>query len=130
MPAYKFTRTGGHPTYGRGVWKPGVWRIATPPLQPCVRGIHYCKGRNLIPWLSDELWLFEDGGEPIDAGDKMVTTRGRITGRVEAWNQTTARLFAADCAEAVLPLFEEVRPDDDRPRKAIEVARLRARGEA
>ncbi|MEK6236886.1 MAG: TIGR02996 domain-containing protein, partial [Planctomycetales bacterium] len=32
-------------------------------------------------------------------------------------------LFAADCAERVLPLFEAVYPDDDRPRKAIEAAR-------
>ena len=32
-------------------------------------------------------------------------------------------LFAADCAEQVLPLFERARPDDRRPRSAIEVAR-------
>ena len=32
-------------------------------------------------------------------------------------------LFAADCAEQVLPLFERDRPDDSRPRRAIEVAR-------
>ena len=38
-------------------------------------------------------------------------------------------LWAADCAEHVLPLFEEERPDDDRPRQAIEAARAWARGE-
>lgn len=32
-------------------------------------------------------------------------------------------LFAADCAEQVLPLFERDRPNDSRPRRAIEVAR-------
>ena len=32
-------------------------------------------------------------------------------------------LFAADCAAQVLPLFERERPDDSRPRRAIEVAR-------
>ncbi len=31
--------------------------------------------------------------------------------------------WAADCAERVLPLFEAARPDDDRPRKAIERCR-------
>jgi len=36
---------------------------------------------------------------------------------------------AADCAERVLPYFEEAFPDDDRPRKAIEAARTWARGE-
>ena len=39
------------------------------------------------------------------------------------------RLFAADCAEAVLHVFESERPDDDRPRKAIEAARAYANGE-
>jgi len=32
-------------------------------------------------------------------------------------------LWAADCAEHVLPYFEEKYPNDDRPRKAIEACR-------
>lgn len=38
-------------------------------------------------------------------------------------------LWAADCAERVLPLFEAQLPTDERPRKAIEAARAWARGE-
>jgi hypothetical protein len=38
-------------------------------------------------------------------------------------------LWAAECAEHVLPFFENVRPNDDRPRRAIEAARAWARGE-
>jgi hypothetical protein len=38
-------------------------------------------------------------------------------------------LWAADCAEHVLHLFGAVRPHDDRPRRAIELARAWARGE-
>jgi hypothetical protein len=38
-------------------------------------------------------------------------------------------IWAADCAEHVLPLFEEVRPSDTRPRKAIEQTRAWVRGE-
>ena len=38
-------------------------------------------------------------------------------------------LWAADCAEHVLHLFEETQPDDDRPRRAIEAARAWTRGE-
>jgi hypothetical protein len=38
-------------------------------------------------------------------------------------------VWAADCAEHVLPLFAQHRPQDDRPRKAIEAARAFARGE-
>jgi hypothetical protein len=38
-------------------------------------------------------------------------------------------LWAAACAEHVLPLFEAARPDDPRPRRAIEQARAWVRGE-
>ncbi len=38
-------------------------------------------------------------------------------------------LWAAECAEHVLPLFEAVKPADQRPRHAIEQARAWARGE-
>jgi len=38
-------------------------------------------------------------------------------------------LWAADCAEHVLHHFEQVRPDDDRPRRAIDLGRAWARGE-
>ena len=38
-------------------------------------------------------------------------------------------LWAADCAEHVLYLFENVCPQDDRPRQAIESARAWTRGE-
>jgi hypothetical protein len=38
-------------------------------------------------------------------------------------------VWAADCAEHVLYLFEEVKPNDERPRRAIDSARAWARGE-
>lgn len=38
-------------------------------------------------------------------------------------------LWAADCAEHVLHLFEQAQPDDSRPRQAIESIRAWARGE-
>ena len=38
-------------------------------------------------------------------------------------------LWAADCAQHVLPLFEAVQPNDDRPRRAIELARAWTRGQ-
>jgi hypothetical protein len=38
-------------------------------------------------------------------------------------------IWAADCAQHVLHLFEEVQPNDDRPRRAIELARAWTRGE-
>lgn len=38
-------------------------------------------------------------------------------------------IFACDCAERVLPIFEKSYPEDDRPREAIRIKRLWARGE-
>ncbi|MFV0523139.1 MAG: putative immunity protein [Acidimicrobiales bacterium] len=38
-------------------------------------------------------------------------------------------LWAATCAEHVLPLFESVQPSDPRPRRAIEAVRSWTRGE-
>jgi hypothetical protein len=38
-------------------------------------------------------------------------------------DQKILALWAADCAEHVLPCFEERHPGDDRPRKAIEACR-------
>jgi len=40
------------------------------------------------------------------------------------------RLFACDCAESVLHIFEKKYPNDNRPRKSIEVSRLFAEGKA
>jgi hypothetical protein len=37
--------------------------------------------------------------------------------------QKSLAVFAADCAEKVLPFFEEEYPQDERPRKAIEACR-------
>jgi len=37
--------------------------------------------------------------------------------------------WAADCAQHVLHFFEDVQPNDDRPRRAIESTRAWARGE-
>lgn len=54
----------------------------------------------------------------VHRGGSLDLTRHRL---LAAW--------AADCAEHVLPLFDNRHPDDDRPRLAIEGARAWSRGE-
>lgn len=44
-------------------------------------------------------------------------------------DQRSLAIWAADCAEHVLPFFEEKYPEDDRPRKAVDAARAWAHGE-
>jgi hypothetical protein len=58
---------------------------------------------------------------------RLVTIRrgGTLTDE----NHHLLALWAASCAEHVLPLFESARPEDPRPREAIEHARAWVRGE-
>ena len=114
-----------------GSWEPGDWWEVTGPLVPCENGLHLCNGEEqLLERLGPLICEAEYDGERLDAADKVVVRRARLTRIVETWDARTARLFACDCAERVLPLFERVRPNDNRPRQAIETARRFANGKA
>lgn len=47
----------------------------------------------------------------------------RVDHRIFQPDKKVLAAWAAECAERVLPYFEERYPDDDRPRKAIEAVR-------
>ena len=49
--------------------------------------------------------------------------------RLDERDHRSLVLWATDCAEHVLPYFEEKYPQDHRPRKAVEAGRAWARGE-
>ena len=63
-----------------------------------------------------------------DVRDPRLVTVRRGGTLEDADHHRLAR-WAADCAEHVLHHFERARPGDDRPRRAIELARAWARGE-
>lgn len=64
---------------------------------------------------------------PAVRDPRLVTIRrgGTLTDE----DHRALALWAAACAEHVLPLFEASRPDDTRPREAIAAARAWTRGE-
>ena len=136
MKYYKFLNKDGTTPHGRAAWpmpkrgKPGKW---LPKLKGdivlCRNGYHVITADQLIPWLAPVLWEVEVCGTVVGDLEKYAGRQARLIRQVVAWNEGTMRLFAADCAERVLPLFEKERPNDDRPRKAIEAARAYARGE-
>lgn len=129
----KFTAPGGVAYAGRGKWRlpigdqPGEWMrdYKTKPVL-CERGYHWCVGRHVLHHMHAECYLIETRGETVTGNNKNVSQGARLLRRVETWNERTQRLFAADCAEAVVHLCG----DDPRLREAIAVARRFARGEA
>jgi hypothetical protein len=58
---------------------------------------------------------------------RLVTVRRG--GTLQDADHHRLAVWAADCAEHVLHYFEQERPGDDRPRRAIGLARAWARGE-
>ena len=112
--------------------KPGEWVEVQGDLFVCENGIHFCRGeKQLLEWLGPRIYRFEADPEAdiIISTDKCVIRRGRLLSCLDAWNDVTARLFAADCAEHVLWIWTKHYPDDDRPRRAISAARAFAAGE-
>ncbi len=117
---------------GKGKWNlpqngnPGDWMPKIEEIIPCRSGYHLCEFTDLMTWLGPE--IYEAEGKFIRDNNKTVFQQARIIRKIECWNERTARLFAADCAEHVLHLFEGEYPKDLRPREAIQAARDFANG--
>jgi hypothetical protein len=121
--------TGDWPLPSNG--KPGKWLRVEGDLVPCENGIHLCRPDQLVEWLGPTIWLAEAGKERIDAGDKIVVRRARLLSKVEAWDDKSARLFAADCAHRALMRERRAgREPDKRSWDAVRIARNYARGKA
>jgi hypothetical protein len=131
---FKFLTAKMESPTGTGKWSEGKWRSVAGVIVPCKNGLHAAPVSSLLTFCNETLWRVEIDGDLVWHGDgnerKIVTRKMRIVERIETWNDRSARLFAADCAERVLKHFEDRYPNDKRPREAIEVARRFARGEA
>jgi hypothetical protein len=99
-------------------------------LIPCSYGYHLCRREDVVHWLGPAIFTAEHRGRLLVSDNKVVTAEARLLVHLETWNERTARLFVADCAEHVLYLFEDDHPGDDRPRKAIVAARSAAENTA
>lgn len=128
---YKVTAEDGTAMHGgRGKWKLNRWRTVTGDLVACRHGLHLCREGDLICWLGPVIWEAEYEGEVLTQPDKIVVRKARVIRRLDTWNERTARLFAADCAEHVLPIFEKAYPNDTRVRASLAVVRRFANREA
>ena len=137
----KFLRADGTGPYSGFRWPlptddaPGAWVTVAGTLEPCSVGYHLCRPQDVASWLNAAAYEAEYRGERIDVDEpggegKVVVREARLVRRLHAWDERAMRLFACDCAERVLPIYEAQHRDDQRPREAIAVARRFANGEA
>lgn len=116
--------------------EPGEWVVVQGQLQIDKNslfgdhGIHLASKAWITRYLCDELYEAEQVGEALREGRYFVARKVRLLRQLANWNARTGRLFACDCAQHVLRHFESQRPNDKRPREAIEVARRFANGQA
>ena len=109
---------------------PGDWMPAFEgELEPWENSYPLCRGaRQLLKKLGPEIYQAEVDGEVIEGEDLIHARRVRLLAKT-AWDERAARLFAIDCAERVLPIYEKVNPQDDRPRRGLAAARAFVDGE-
>ena len=113
-----------------GSWTPGAWMPEVQgDLELCANGYHLTDTDHLLDWLNASVYEAEPSKEMLEGNDKIVCRSVRLLRKMH-WDDRVARLFACDCAERVLPIYEKDYPKDKRPRQAIEVARRYAEGKA
>lgn len=98
MIAYKFLDAGGIAPFTGFTWPVGEW-VEASGVDPCRKGIHACRVRDLPVWLGDELWEIELDGDVTEQERKLVASRGRLNRRLEEWNGDLAAAFGRFCAK-------------------------------
>ena len=130
---YKFLtpqRKGGYSSYR---WPEiGVWTHRIPDsesLRICQVGYHVLTSDQLLgSYMQAELYEVEWAGDILRDNEKCAVRQAKLIRKIETWNDWTVRIFAADCAERALPIFERQYPDDKRPRACIQATRDFAEG--
>ena len=102
MIAYKFLRPDGTSVFTGFKWPlpdggPGDWVEAGP--EPCRSGVHACRPSQLPLWAGRVLYEVELDGEIVEEGTKLVAARGRLTRRIEAWDDATRDAYTRMCAD-------------------------------
>jgi len=102
MIAFKFLRSDGTGVFTQFPWPlpdggPGAWVQA--PIVACRSGVHACRASDLPLWLGLELYEIELDGEIIGERTKVVASRGRLTRRIDAWDDEARAAYSRACAD-------------------------------
>lgn len=98
--AYKFLKPGGVAPFTGFRWPVDGWVEAdAESVETCRRGIHACRVQHLPIWMDAELWEIELDGDVLEQTRKVVARRGRLTRRIEDWNEELLEAFGKFCIE-------------------------------
>ena len=102
MIAYKFLGPDGTSAFTGFNWPlpkdgPGAWLDA--PVDPCRSGIHACRSRDMPLWVGRTLYEIELDGEIVEQPMKVVASRGRLTRRIETWDDELRNAYTRMCAD-------------------------------
>ena len=100
MIAYKFLLADRIGPFTGFRWPVGEW-VEAAGVDPCLRGVHACRIRDLPVWLGPELWELELAGDVTEQERKLVATRGRLTTRVALFQR------GAGCLEWIQELLAQ-----------------------
>jgi hypothetical protein len=95
VKAYKFLAEDGTGVFSRFRWSIGEWVEAE--VDPCRSGVHGCRVQDLPYWVGPALYEIELDGQVVDHTLKVVAPRGRLTRRIEAWNDETREAYSQMC---------------------------------
>jgi hypothetical protein len=93
VTAYTFTRRGARCPFTDRIWpRDGGW----------LADARATSAEHLPVWIATELWRVELAGRISTPAAQTLGERGRLLGRVEAWDEAAAGDFVADCRRATL----------------------------
>ena len=101
MKAYKFLAADGRGIFSGFPWPlpngaPGAW-VESEEVAPCRSGIHACRSADLPHWIAPVLYEIELDGAIDEQAIKLVAERGRLTRRIDRWNDETREAFSQMC---------------------------------
>lgn len=118
------------PNKPREKWVVGQTRTLKGTIIPCRHGFHGSPTLRQALFYAPGEWAckIELSGTVVPHGDdKLAGSTKTLLAAVNV--ERDLRLYLADCAEHVLPIWEAKYPEDDRVRKCIVAARAFANGE-
>lgn len=109
---FKFLAAGARGPVSGFQWPaPGIWVETQGVIEPCVRGTHVCRIRDLPYWLHDELWEIEQAGEQVEGIDCLVVRSARLVCQFDGWQRDGARNFVQACAQHAVEVVAQAAPE-------------------